>query len=75
MGTRMEDVRYYTTKPASGAITFKCIYCEHTVSTQIFDSLKGNRRTQAAAAMNQHAEELHLSSRHVPTKLGLRGAL
>jgi len=72
----MKDVRYYTTKPLSGATAFKCIFCEHTVTTQDFDSLRGNRRTQAAAVMNQHAEELHLSSRQAPAsaKLGSRGA-
>jgi hypothetical protein len=72
----MKDVRYYTTKPLSGSIAFKCIFCEHTVTTQEFNSLKGNRRTQAAAVMNQHAAELHLSSRQgpAPAKLGNRGA-
>ena len=71
----MMDVRYYTTKPLSGCTTFKCIFCEHTVTTQEFNSLKGNRRTQAAMAMNQHASELHMPSR-IPAspKLGSRGA-
>jgi hypothetical protein len=73
----MEDVRYYTTKPLSGGITFKCIFCEHTVTTQDFDSLKGNRRTQAASVMNQHAGELHFSQLRTagPMKSGSRGAL
>jgi hypothetical protein len=54
-------VRYYTTKPVNDGITFKCIYCEHSVATLDFDHAKGNRRTQAAAAINQHARELHAS--------------
>jgi hypothetical protein len=72
----MGHVRYYTTKPLSGGITFKCIFCEHTVSTQELDRLNGNLRTQAAAAMNRHAAEMHLPSRQVPalSKLSSRGA-
>jgi hypothetical protein len=58
-----EGVRYYTTKPLRGSIDFKCIFCGHNVTTQDFDSLKGNCRTQAAAVMNQHALDLHLTPR------------
>jgi hypothetical protein len=61
-------VRYYTTKPLRGSINFKCAFCEHSVTTQDFDSLKGNRRTQAAAVMNQHALDLHVKPRQ--TSLG-----
>jgi hypothetical protein len=73
----MEDVRYYTTKQANGGITFKCIFCEHTVTTLYFDNAGGNRRTQAAGAMNEHARTLHFSQmRMVPmAKSGSRGAL
>jgi hypothetical protein len=73
----MIDVRYYTTKSLSGGTTFKCVFCEHTVATQDFDSLKGNRRTQAAGAINQHAAELHFSQTRnaTPMKPGSRGAL
>jgi len=53
------DVRYYTTKPLNGGITFQCTVCEFTVHTLDFDHTKGNRRTQAAAAVNQHVRELH----------------
>lgn len=50
--------------------------CEHTVTTLNFNSVIGNRRTQAATAMNQHAAELHLPSHTPPpTKMGGRGAL
>ncbi len=52
-------MRYYTTKPMTGGVLFKCVYCEHTVTTPDFDEAKGNRRTQAAAAIHQHAKELH----------------
>jgi hypothetical protein len=69
-----EDVRYYTTKPINGGTTFKCTFCEHSVNTLDFDSVNGNRRTQAATLINQHAASLHLRTL-VPTKLGSRGAL
>ena len=54
-----EDVRYYTTKQINDGITFKCIVCEFSVNTLQFDHVKGNRRTQAAAAINEHAKSLH----------------
>ena len=70
-------MRYYTTRPLSGGITFKCIFCEHSVTTQDFDSLKGNRRTQAASEMNQHAGELHFAQLQTAARMksGSRGAL
>jgi hypothetical protein len=54
----------------NGGITFYCIFCEHSVSTMDFDHAKGNRRTQAAAAMNQHARESHpvQTAEHTPHK-------
>jgi hypothetical protein len=61
-------VRYYITTPMSGGTTFKCNFCKHSVTTLDFNSTNGNRRTQAAAMINQHAASLHL--RTVPTKLG-----
>jgi hypothetical protein len=57
--TTIEDVRYYTTKPVNGVTTFKCTFCEHRVATRDFKSMNGNRRTQAAAAINQHVALLH----------------
>jgi hypothetical protein len=69
-------VRYYTIKTTKGGATFKCALCEHSVTTLDFDSALGNRRTQAAAALNQHAAASHLLARtDPPTKLGSRGAL
>jgi hypothetical protein len=62
----MKFVRNYTTTQMNNGITFRCIYCEHTVATLDFDQAKGNRRTQAAAAINQHAKELHASILIVP---------
>ncbi len=59
--TTIELVRYYTTKPTNGGIAFKCLVCGHAVNTLDFDHTKGNRRTQAAAAINQHAKESHAS--------------
>jgi hypothetical protein len=55
-----ECVRYYTTQPLTGGTKFQCIFCEHTVNTQDFDSAKGNRRTQAAAVINRHALDVHM---------------
>jgi hypothetical protein len=59
----------------NGGTTFKCIFCEHCVTTLDFKSTNGNRRTQAAGVINQHAALLHLRTTLVPTKLGSRGAL
>src|ERR1700719_71100 len=73
--TTIEDVRYYTTKPMNGGTTFKCTFCEHRVTTLDFKSTDGNRRTQAAAGINQHALLLHLRTMSVPAKQGGRGAL
>jgi hypothetical protein len=53
-------MRYYTIKPMNGVTTFKCTFCEHSVTTLDFNSTHGNRRTQAAAAINQHAALSHL---------------
>ena len=53
------EVRYYTTEPMNGGITFKCVSCGHSVSTLDFNSADGNRRTQAAKVMNQHSAESH----------------
>ncbi len=60
LATRILNVRYYTTKPMNGGTTFKCTFCEHTVTTLNFDVTHGNRRTQAAAEINKHAALLHL---------------
>jgi len=69
-------MRYYTITQTSGGATFKCISCAHSITTLNFSSSNGNRRTQAAKAMNQHAVELHLSlGSSAPAKLGSRGAL
>jgi uncharacterized Fe-S radical SAM superfamily protein PflX len=72
-----ETVRYYTTSRINGGVTFKCAFCEHTVTTLNFDSNKGNCRTQAAAAIHQHAAESHSSSPQplAPIKLVSRDAL
>jgi hypothetical protein len=59
----------------NGGITFKCVFCEHSVTTRDFDRTQGNHRTQAATAMNQHARELHLSQMRTAGSLksGSRG--
>jgi hypothetical protein len=60
----------------NGGTTFSCALCQYTVTTLDFNSTVGNRRTQAATAMNQHAMALHFPSNiPAPTKLGGRGAL
>jgi hypothetical protein len=48
--------------------TFKCTFCELSVTTLDFNSTNGNRRTQAATVMNQHAASLHLRT-SVTTRL------
>jgi len=70
-------MRYYTARPTNGGTKFKCIFCEHAVATLDFDYTKGNRGTQATAAMNQHARELHFSQLRTAAsvKSGSRGAL
>lgn len=72
----MNFVRYYTTKPLNGGIMFKCVFCKLSVSTLDLDQSKGNRRTQAAAAINQHVKELHLAQLGIegPMKPGSHGA-
>jgi transcription elongation factor Elf1 len=67
-------VRYYTTKTSNGNTTFTCTFCEHSVTTLDFNNAIGNRRTQAAAMINQHAASLHVRILS-PVKLGGRGAL
>ena len=67
-------MRYYTTKSMNGGTTFKCTFCEHSVTTLDFDHTNGNRRTQAATMINQHAASSHLKTL-VPIKLATRGAL
>jgi hypothetical protein len=54
-----DEVRFYTTKTVNGGTTFTCVFCDYSVTTLDFDHTQGNRRTQAASAMNQHATELH----------------
>jgi len=48
--------------------------CEHSVTTLDFNSANGNRRTQAAAVINQHAASSHQRA-PLPARLGGRGAL
>jgi hypothetical protein len=73
----MEVMRNYTTKPMNGGITFKCVACGHSVNTLEFDYSKGNRRTQAAGAINRHFDERHFAqlTMFAPVKSGSRGAL
>lgn len=69
-------MRHYTTKSMNGGTTFNCSVCKHSVTTLDFDATLGNRRTQAATAMNQHVASLHFPPlTAAPTKLGGRGAL
>jgi hypothetical protein len=58
----------------NGGTTFKCTFCEHSVTTLDFNTTNGNRRTQAAAVINQHAASLHLRT-PVPNRLGGHVAL
>ncbi|MGA2645559.1 MAG: hypothetical protein ABSF15_12655 [Candidatus Sulfotelmatobacter sp.] len=51
--------RLYTIGRIKGGMKFTCTHCAHHVSTLDFDSRNGNLRTQAAAAINQHATTVH----------------
>jgi hypothetical protein len=77
--TTIEDVRHYTAKAMPGHTLFKCLSCDYSRTTLEFDSTVGNRRTQAAGAMNRHAAASHpggnLQHRLVLAKQGGRGAL
>jgi hypothetical protein len=53
----------YTIKLGRGVTIFECTSCEHTVTTLDFDKSKGNTRTQAATALNQHAILEHRQKR------------
>jgi hypothetical protein len=55
-------MRYYTTEPLNGGTAFKCCFCRYIVNTVDFNNTSGNRRTQAATMINQHATALHFSS-------------
>jgi hypothetical protein len=61
----------------NGGTTLEGIFCERAVATLDFDCTKGNRVTQATAAMNQQAREFHFSPLRTaaPVKSGRRGAL
>jgi hypothetical protein len=59
MKTTMEAMRQYTIKMINGLTTFRCPLCQHSVATEEFSSQNGNRRTQAARAMNEHATAAH----------------
>ena len=64
----MNEMRYYTTTALRGSINFQCVFCDYRVNTDDVDSLKGNRRTQAAGAINQHATDQHLPSTQTPSR-------
>lgn len=52
-------MRYYTINRTSDITTFRCLLCKHSVTAQEFSCYNGNRRTQAARAMNEHATAAH----------------
>ena len=51
--------RFYTIVRIKGGMKFTCTRCPHCVCTFEFDPSNGNRRTQAATAINQHAAQVH----------------
>ena len=57
--TALGNGRYYTKEPVKGGTTFTCSFCEHSITTLVFNSCNGNRRTQAVAAMNRHLSLVH----------------
>jgi hypothetical protein len=56
-------------KPSHDGTTFDGTFCEPSVTTHDFNSTNGNRRTRAAAVLNQYAALLHSRT---STKLGGR---
>ena len=54
-----QPVRNYSTQRIKGGMQFTCVRCPHSVRTLDFDPKDGNLRTQAAAALNQHAAQVH----------------
>ena len=58
-------MRNYTTKQDKGSVVFTCLYCRFRVTTLEFEGQLGNCRTQAAAAINQHAASAHHQSKPV----------
>jgi hypothetical protein len=61
----MLSLMAYTIQLGRGVTVFKCTSCEHTVTPLDFDKSKGNTRTQAATAINQHTISEH-SQKRVP---------
>lgn len=53
-------MRHYTTQRIeAGGMQFTCVHCSYSVRTLDFDPKNGNLRTQAAAALNKHAIQVH----------------
>ncbi len=52
-------VKHYTIERIKGGMRFTCTRCEHSVTTLEYNARDGNLRTQAAAAINQHATKEH----------------
>jgi hypothetical protein len=53
--------RKYDIEPSRSGVVFTCTYCGYRISTNHFQNELGNRRTQAATAMNRHIEQSHIS--------------
>jgi len=52
-------MRHYTIKMMNGLSMFKCVVCNHSVTTREFSTQNGSCRTQAARVMNEHAIAVH----------------
>lgn len=61
------EVKTYRIERIKGGMKFTCKQCTHSVSTLDFDAKAGNLRTQAATAINAHANSAHQAPMVVST--------
>jgi hypothetical protein len=61
------EVKTYRIERIKGGMKFTCKQCMHSVCTLDFDAKVGNLRTQAATAINAHANSAHQAPMVVST--------
>jgi len=66
-GGTIPEVKTYRIERIKGGMKFTCKQCTHSVSTLEFDAKAGNLRTQAATAINAHANSAHQAPMVVST--------
>jgi len=63
-------VKCYNVKPTNRSTKVKCIFSEGSVTVLEVNSVNGNRRMQAAAAIGQYAISLNLRTPLLITLVG-----